>query len=278
MLQDQLAGFGSWYLMLLGLIAILVMRFFPRACGAASPTVSTSSLFPIRRHLVPRDGTATHPLVPEAIMIETDVLIVGSGSGRLRLGPGALDLRHPQCRGHQISLLADTLRAHITNQRTMEVFRDLGIEDEVNEKRRGLEPRWATMCSLHCSLAGEELGRLYSWGNHPSRLADYTLSSPTTICDVPQNLLEPILLGNAAARGSRVRFDSEYLALEPGCRRRHRHGARPSLRRGLPGPRQIPHRRRWRPLQVAEDIGLPMQGRMGVAGSMNIVFEADLSR
>jgi 2,4-dichlorophenol 6-monooxygenase len=30
--------------------------------------------------------------------------------------------------------------------------------------------------------------------------------------------------------------------------------------------------------KVAEDIGLPMEGKMGVAGSMNIVFEADLSR
>ena len=30
--------------------------------------------------------------------------------------------------------------------------------------------------------------------------------------------------------------------------------------------------------KVAEDIGLPMEGKMGVAGSMNIVFEADLSK
>jgi 2,4-dichlorophenol 6-monooxygenase len=29
---------------------------------------------------------------------------------------------------------------------------------------------------------------------------------------------------------------------------------------------------------VAEDIGPPMVGQMGVAGSINIVFEADLSR
>ena len=30
--------------------------------------------------------------------------------------------------------------------------------------------------------------------------------------------------------------------------------------------------------KVAEDIGLPMVGRMDIAGSMNIIFEADLSR
>ncbi|MDQ0473906.1 branched-chain amino acid ABC transporter permease [Labrys wisconsinensis] len=62
LLQDQLAGFGSWYLMLLGLIAILVMRFFPKGLWGSIAHRFDLSLFPIRRHLVPRDGTATHPL------------------------------------------------------------------------------------------------------------------------------------------------------------------------------------------------------------------------
>ncbi|WP_313899731.1 FAD-dependent monooxygenase [Tunturiibacter lichenicola] len=30
--------------------------------------------------------------------------------------------------------------------------------------------------------------------------------------------------------------------------------------------------------RVAEDIGLPMEGKMGLAGSMNILFDADLTR
>src|SRR5260370_11883667 len=45
-------------------------------------------------------------------------------------------------------------------------------------------------------------------------MADYTLASPSGICDCPQTLMEPILLSHAAARGSRVRFDTEYLSLE----------------------------------------------------------------
>ncbi|MDQ0473907.1 FAD-dependent oxidoreductase [Labrys wisconsinensis] len=209
-------------------------------------------------------------------MIETDVLIVGSGPAG---SASALALSTYGIRNVVVTKyrwLADTPRAHITNQRTMEVFRDLGIEDEVNEKRAA----WNLMGNnVFCtSLAGEELGRLYSWGNHPSRLADYTLSSPTTICDVPQNLLEPILLGNAAARGSRVRFDSEYLALEQDA-----DGVTVTVRDRLSGE-DFQVRAKYLigadggRSKVAEDIGLPMQGRMGVAGSMNIVFEADLSR
>ena len=54
LLQDQLAAFGSWYLMLLGLIAILVMRFFPRGLWGSLAERYDLSLFPIRRRLVMR--------------------------------------------------------------------------------------------------------------------------------------------------------------------------------------------------------------------------------
>ncbi|MGO1077959.1 FAD-dependent monooxygenase [Inquilinus sp. CA228] len=209
-------------------------------------------------------------------MIETDVLIVGSGPAG---SAAALALSTYGIRNMVVTKyrwLADTPRAHITNQRTMEVLRDFGVEDEVNQKRAHQNLMGNNVFCT--SLAGEEIGRLYSWGNHPSRMADYTLASPTTICDVPQNLMEPILLSNAASRGSRVRFDTEYLSLAQDAdgvtatvRDRlsgHDYQIRAKYLVGADGGRS----------QVAQDIGLPMQGKMGVAGSMNIVFEADLSR
>jgi len=51
-LQDQLAAFGSWYLMLLGLVALLVMRFFPRGLWGSFAARYDLHLFPIRRTLV----------------------------------------------------------------------------------------------------------------------------------------------------------------------------------------------------------------------------------
>src|SRR5450432_2825807 len=66
--------------------------------------------------------------------IETDVLIIGSGPAG---GSAALFL---STYGIQNMVLtkyrwtAHTPRAHITNQRTMEIFRDMGIEADVVEK------------------------------------------------------------------------------------------------------------------------------------------------
>jgi 2,4-dichlorophenol 6-monooxygenase len=95
---------------------------------------------------------------------------------------------------------------------------------------------------------------------------------------MPQNLMEPILVGAAARRGSTVCFNWEYLSLEQdadGVTAQVKdlvsglvHEVRAKYLIGADGGRS----------KVAQDIDLPMEGKMGVAGSMNIVFEADLSR
>ena len=99
------------------------------------------------------------------------------------------------------------------------------------------------------SLAGEELGRMRSWGSDPYTQARHKIASPTTMVDLPQNLLEPILFGAACARGTRARLSTEYLVAGAGRRRRHRDGARPRLGRGVSDPREVPDRRRRRELQ-----------------------------
>lgn len=172
--------------------------------------------------------------------------------------------------------LADTPRAHFTNQRTMEILRDLGVEKEAIALATPQELLGDTVFCT--SLAGDEIGRIRAWGTHPLRRADHALGGPSSCCDLPQNLLEPLLLGNAASRGSHVRFDTEYLSLEQDA-----DGVTATVQDRLSG---IRYEVRAKYLigadggrsQVADDIGLPMAGRMGVAGSMNIVFDADLSR
>ncbi|MCH1867283.1 FAD-dependent monooxygenase [Nocardioides sp. CFH 31398] len=208
-------------------------------------------------------------------VLTTDVLVIGSGpagaSAALFLATYGVDVLVIT----KYRWTANTPRAHITNQRTVEIMRDLGIEDEVLAEATPHDLMGDTVfCS---SLAGEEIGRIRTWGTHPEREADYRLASPSMNCDLPQTIFEPILVGHAASRGARVRFDTEYLSLtqdDDGVTVRvrdrlsgHSYDIRAKYVVAADGGRS----------KVVADLGLPMAGEMDVAGSMNIVFHADLS-
>jgi 2,4-dichlorophenol 6-monooxygenase len=64
------------------------------------------------------------------------------------------------------------------------------------------------------SLAGEEIGRMKSWGNHPLSKAEHQLSSPTMMNDLPQTFMEPLLFKTACSRGTQARMSTEYLRHE----------------------------------------------------------------
>jgi 2,4-dichlorophenol 6-monooxygenase len=209
-------------------------------------------------------------------VITTDVLIVGSGPAG-----GAASLFLSTYGVDNIVLTrygwtANTPRAHITNQRTIELMRDMGIEDQIAGNGTAHELMGQT--AFCTSLAGEEIGRIRTWGTHPRRLADYTEASPCLPCDLPQTLFEPILVSTAASRGAQLRFNTEYLSLEQDddgvtATVRDRlsdttYQIRAKYLIGADGGRS----------KVAQDIELPMAGAMDIEGSMNIVFEADLSR
>ena len=207
---------------------------------------------------------------------ETDVVIIGTGpaggtAAALlgRLGVSAMIV-------NKYGWTAPTPRAHITNQRTMEVMRDLGMEEEVGLYAVPNELMGEnTICA---SLAGEEFGRIHTWGTDLRRRADYDECSPTSMCDIPQNYLEPLLVKRGALGGVKTRFDTEYLSHVQDAdgvtvRMRDRltgaeYDVRAKYMIGADGANS----------KVAEDIGLPMEGQMGKSGSINMLFEADLSR
>ncbi|MFF7388929.1 FAD-dependent oxidoreductase [Streptomyces scabiei] len=208
--------------------------------------------------------------------VETDVLIVGSGPAGASAALALSTYGVPNVMVTRYSRLADTPRAHITNQRTMEVLRDLGVEEDVLAQAT---PQHLMGNTVFCTaIAGEELGRLRSWGNEPLVQAAHELASPTRMCDMPQHLMEPVLVNAAVARGSQLRFGTEYLShvqdadgVTATVRDRLRgdtYTIRVKYLIGADGGRS----------KVAEDAGLPMGGQMGVAGSINIVFDADLTK
>ncbi len=208
--------------------------------------------------------------------LETDVLVIGSGpaGAAAALFLATYGVEHLVITKYRWT--ANTPRAHITNQRTVEVLRDMGVEQDV--QRLGT-PQHLMGDTVFCtSLVGDEIGRVRTWGTHPQRQADYRSASPVENCDLPQTLLEPMLVGHAAERGSRIRFDTEYVGLvqdDDGVtvtvRDRvsgHEYVIRARYVLGADGGRS----------RVAQDVGLPFEGQMDVAGSMNIVFSADLTR
>jgi 2,4-dichlorophenol 6-monooxygenase len=221
------------------------------------------------------DGIADTAL-PERADVETEVLIVGSGPAGASAALFLSTLGVENIMITKYRWTANTPRAHITNQRTMEIFRDVGIEELV---RAEATPNDLMGDTVFCtSIAGEELGRILTFGTHPARHADYELASSQLTCDIPQTYLEPILVRNATMRGTQSRFSTEYLSHvqdAAGVRVRvldrltgFEYSIRAKYLIGADGARS----------QVAADADLPMEGQMDIAGSMNITFTADIER
>src|SRR3954454_8940854 len=207
---------------------------------------------------------------------DTDVVVVGLGPAG---ATAALALATYGVRVYAMTMfpwVANSPRAHITKQRAAEVLRDLGVEEEA---RKYATP-WAQMGDtlFTTSLAGEEIVRLQTWGTGDLRFGDYLQGSPCTMLDLPQPLMEPLLIKNAAERGAIISFHTEYLSHEQdtdGVTVRFR-----DVRTG----QLFEQRARYllafdgARSKVAEQIGLPFEGELARAGTAYIRFNADLSR
>lgn len=209
--------------------------------------------------------------------METEVLIIGTGPAGSASAALLSTYGIETIAINRYSWLANTPRAHITNQRTMEVLRDLGQEVEAEAYLHATEQELMGENVFCESLAGEEIGRMKSWGTHPMSKAEHLLSSPCFMNDLPQTFMEPILFSTAAKRGAKTRLSTEYLSHEQDAdgvtatvRDRltgHRLTIRAKYMIGADGGNSL----------VAETESLPIEGKMGVGGSMNILFRADLT-
>ena len=133
------------------------------------------------------------------------VLIVGGGPGGLtsslllsRLGIRSLLVERR-------SRASDLPKAHILNQRTMEIFDVCGVADEVYERGSAIEfmsrVAWYTSLVGPTELHGREIVRRDSWGGGADAPA-YAAASRFRSTNLPQMHLEPILRRHAEALAS----------------------------------------------------------------------------
>lgn len=170
---------------------------------------------------------------------------------------------------------ANTPRAHITNTRAMEVFRDLGIEDKVMGIASTDEMHNVIWCT---NVAGKELVRLNSWGYGDDRLSDYHTASPSRMCNAAQHVLEPVLLETARGFGAKVLFNNEVIGVEQTDDKVYslvedkengeKYIVESDFVVGADGARSV----------VANTFGFEFDGMMGQGHAMNVWFDADLSK
>ncbi|KQW27907.1 2,4-dichlorophenol 6-monooxygenase [Rhizobium sp. Root274] len=210
--------------------------------------------------------------------ITTDVLIIGTGPAGSATAALLASYGLEPMVINRYRWLANTPRAHITNQRTMEVLRDLGRNVEDEAYMFATEQDLMGQNVFCTAVAGEEIGRMQSWGNHPLSRAEHLLSSPGRMNDLPQTYMEPLLFKTACSRGAQSRMSTEYVSHVQDA-----DGVTTTCRDRLTG-KDITIRSKFLVgadggnSKVAEHAGLAFEGKMGVAGSMNILFECDLSR
>ena len=126
--------------------------------------------------------------------ITTDVLIIGTGPAGSATAALLSTYGIENMAVNRYRWLANTPRAHITNQRTMEVLRDLGRDVEDEAYLHATEQELMGENVFCESLAGEEIGRKNSWGTHPNSKAEHQ--------------------ANDAARKQQERADPEYAEQE----------------------------------------------------------------
>ena len=205
-----------------------------------------------------------------AAMREVDVLIACGGPVGLtasillsRLGVTSLLVeRHPGTSIHP--------KARGINTRTMEIFRQCGVESAI--RAAGLAPERSRFIVWSRSLAGEELERRVPARSRP----EAQQISPVLRCLCAQDDLEPVLRAHAESLApGRLRFSTELIdfrqdAEHVGATLRE-DGDETTVRArylvAADGARS----------RVREALGIAMQGTAGLYRSINVLLRADLT-
>jgi 2,4-dichlorophenol 6-monooxygenase len=213
--------------------------------------------------------------------VQVPVLIVGGGGAGLT---ASMLLSKLGVESLLVSALPTTSilpKAHVLNQRAMEILREVGVADRVYAKSTPAEQMQATAWYAGFAgphpLCGRRVARMEAWGAG-GRDPAWAAASPCRSANLPQIRLEPLLRERAEELApGRVRFAHELVDFEQDAEgisatvldrdadRRYRVRARYLL--ACDGGRT-----------VGPKLGVTLEGQRNLANEVSIHLSADLSR
>ncbi|MFJ8025512.1 FAD-dependent monooxygenase [Streptomyces sp. NPDC096311] len=145
----------------------------------------------------------------------TDVLIVGGGVSGLTasLLLSQAGVEHVLVERHDRTALLP--KAHIINQRSMEIYRGLGVADEIYAlgapAANMSHIAWMTSLTGPTALHGKVIGRVDAWSGGD----EYAARSSCRATNLPQLRLEPVLRRRAESSDrAKILFDHELTAFD----------------------------------------------------------------
>ena len=208
--------------------------------------------------------------------VETDVLVVGAGVTGLTLSAYLARSGVPTVTIARHSGPAPSPRANVLNQRTVEVLRDLDLEDRVRAVATPLRDLGNGV--LLTSFDGLEIARYSCYGTGAHQRSDYAIASPCEMLNAPQHLLEPLLFAGVREQGGEVRWRTQLERVEQTCDRvtaavrdlgtGSEYEIRASYAVAADGARS----------RVADQQDFRFEGDAGLMHMLSIWIEADLTR
>ena len=132
--------------------------------------------------------------------LEIPVLIVGGGGAGLTSSMLLSQLGVDSLLINARPSTSDLPKAHVLNQRTMEILGDVGVAETIYTRGTPLEQMKAT--AWYAGFAGEQdgagrkIGQIETWGAGYTD-TDWVAASPCPSTNLPQIRLEPILRAQA---------------------------------------------------------------------------------
>jgi 2,4-dichlorophenol 6-monooxygenase len=213
-------------------------------------------------------------------VLETPVLIVGGGGAGLTASMLLSQLGVETLLVSAQPTTSVLPKAHVLNQKTMEILADAGVAEEIYARSAPAENMRAM--AWYAGLAGTEpecgrrIGQVESWGDGYTNL-NWMAASPCRSANLPQIRLEPILKARAEALApGRVRFHHELVEIAQDA-----HGVTSHIRDVSDGSRYVVQSKYVIGCDggrtVPKQLGIGYEGMGALATQATVHVSADLA-